>query len=299
VNYFAELGFFFVAGLVFLWNIWRKRDFGPALQATVLLAGISVFIASFFRSGVISMNDLGARGFLPAQFVLLLWAAELFSHAGPRPHGTHKLSRAALWKWTWAFFLTLGVAGTLYQVSMLRVHGMLADGGMIPPWFAPDRQLGERTYALREAYDRAKTRLESDALIQNDPKWKYDDIYFGLYSDRQTAAYDSSCGAQFGGDPAACVRDFPSLAELFADPDAYDLKGVTDLCNGLRIRALVIKDKDGIWTKQPPWLQNFPVIAANAHVRIIEIPAVSRAQASSAVAIHRSTRPGTMPTVSR
>ncbi len=91
MNYFAELGFFFVVGVVFLWNLWRKRDFGPALQATVLLAGISVFIASFFRSGVISMNDLGARGFLPAQFVLLLWAAELFSHADPRPHGTHKL----------------------------------------------------------------------------------------------------------------------------------------------------------------------------------------------------------------
>lgn len=272
VCYFVELGFFFAAGIVFLWNAKGTRDLSPALKATALLAGVSVFICSFFRSGVISTNDLGARGFLPAQFVLLLWAAHLFSHWDLRSAPQHTGIRRTRWKWGWALLLVLGVGGTFYQVSMLRVHGMLADRGLIWPWFAPDRQLGERTYALRKAYDAEKIRLGTDVVIQNNPKWIYDDLYFGLYSDQQTAAYDPLCGAQFGGDPHACARDLPALTSLFADGDAFDVNRVIELCRSLKVKALVVKDKDGIWDRPPAWLRTLPVIAENAHARIVEIP---------------------------
>ncbi|MFL6451411.1 MAG: hypothetical protein ACJ746_27600 [Bryobacteraceae bacterium] len=294
VNYFVELGFFFVVGLVFLWKAKVRRNLSPALQLTVLLAGISVFIATFFRSGVIWMNDLGVRGLLPAQFVLLLWAADLFGDSSFRTPQVSAHTPRSIWKWGWALLLVFGVGGTIYQVSILRIHGMLADRGLIRPWFVPDRHLGERTFALRQAYDAAKIVLPADAVIQNNPKWTYDDIYFGLYSDRQTAAYDPSCGAQFGGDPKACAQMFPALADLFADSTALDLKGVTELCNTLSIRALVIKDKDGIWNREPTWLRSLPVIVENAYARIVKIPADQRVQASSARAIHRSPVTGSM-----
>ena len=43
-----------------------------------ILAATSTFICTFLRSGVIGNNDLGWRGFIPAQFVLLLWAIDIF-----------------------------------------------------------------------------------------------------------------------------------------------------------------------------------------------------------------------------
>src|SRR5438309_12096557 len=79
MNYFLELGFFFVAGIAYLYNLVKRRAPSRAELALVLLAAVSIFLCTFFRSGVITNNDLGWRGFLPAQFALLLWAGDLFS----------------------------------------------------------------------------------------------------------------------------------------------------------------------------------------------------------------------------
>ncbi len=271
--YFAELGFFFFVGLVFLWGLSAQRNVTPALKATVLLLGTSVFIVTFFRSGVISNNDLGSRGFLPAQFVLLLWAADLFCSSASRTNRAGKGMRPVFWKLGWTFLLVIGIGGTFYQAGMLRVHGMLADRGLVAPFYAPDRQLGERTYALRKAYDAAKIRLGTGSVIQSNPKWNYYDVEFGLYSDQQTAAFDPLCGTQFGGDPSACAKDLPLLTDLFANENAFDLKGVSELCHTLHIRALLIKDKDGIKDREPAWLRSLPVIVENTHVLIVQIPA--------------------------
>jgi len=46
--------------------------------------GVSVLVSTFVRSGVIATNDLGWRGFLPAQFVMLLWGAEFLMRRGER-----------------------------------------------------------------------------------------------------------------------------------------------------------------------------------------------------------------------
>ena len=73
LNYLLELGFFFAAGL--LW--WRRRPAkSEPLTRNQLALGLmvltSVAICSCLRSTVIDNNDLGWRGFLLAQFGLLL-----------------------------------------------------------------------------------------------------------------------------------------------------------------------------------------------------------------------------------
>jgi hypothetical protein len=133
LNYFLELGFFFGAGI--LW--WQRRrrtgkSFSQNELAVALLVAVSVVICTFVRSSVIGNNDLGWRGFLLAQFGLLLWSVDVLLD---RPR--HRVLSA---------LLVLGAAGTFYDACILRLYPVLADAGVVRKiaWMASDRQLGAR-----------------------------------------------------------------------------------------------------------------------------------------------------------
>ena len=80
LNYFLELGLFFVVGW-WRWKTWRAKRFTLERQelAAGAMIGVSVLICTFLRSSLIGNNDLGWRGFLIAQFALLLWTADLLA----------------------------------------------------------------------------------------------------------------------------------------------------------------------------------------------------------------------------
>ncbi|MCU1234717.1 MAG: hypothetical protein JWP63_2684, partial [Candidatus Solibacter sp.] len=115
---------------------WRQhRASGEPLSrgdlASAIMLKISILVCTFMRFSVIGCNDLGWRGMLIAEFVLLLWAADLFA---------------------------LGFAGTVYDLAIVRLYPVLADRGVVPPldWMSPDREFGRRTYAERAAYQCAR-----------------------------------------------------------------------------------------------------------------------------------------------
>ena len=105
LNYFMELGLFFAVGVL----EWRRLQKMERLRrndlALAVMALISVMVCTFMRSGVIANNDLGWRGFLIAQFVLLIRAAQLL----PGVKSKKLLILAAL-----------GFAGTIYSNTMLK-----------------------------------------------------------------------------------------------------------------------------------------------------------------------------------
>ena len=84
LNYFLELGFFGVVAVSFIRCLRRQPPLQPPTVAALLMFGVSVLVSTFVRSGVIATNDLGWRGFLPAQFVMLLWGAEFLMRRGER-----------------------------------------------------------------------------------------------------------------------------------------------------------------------------------------------------------------------
>ena len=104
--------------------------------------------------------------------------------------------------------LILGAAGTAYDMVMLRAYPILADNGALPHliWMSPDRHMGERTYAARQAYEWARRPLPADAVLQFDPHVTWQDTPAFLYADRQIAAADESCLAGFGGQAQRCDR---------------------------------------------------------------------------------------------
>ncbi len=273
VNYFLELGFFFVAGIAYLYRLWRNRRFTEPTKILSLLLLTGLCICTFVRSGVILANDLGMRGFLPIQFVLLLWSAELIDSWRADRRSSQSGSRSrSLPAAAWAVLLVLGFGGTLWELGMMRLNAILTDAGVLPTFFVPDRHLGARTFALRRAYEMLDRQLPANAVVQNNPQWLYTDYFYGLYADRQTAAYDPTCGAQFGGDPHMCTELFPVLSSMFNHPDQLGVAYIQQLCSRLGISALVIKDLDRGWKANPTWAAGWTPLVSNEYARIFVVP---------------------------
>jgi hypothetical protein len=81
LNYLLEFGLFFLIAR-YKWR--QHRASGEPLSrgdlASAIMLTISILVCTFMRSSVIGCNDLGWRGMLIAEFVLLLlWAADLFA----------------------------------------------------------------------------------------------------------------------------------------------------------------------------------------------------------------------------
>ena len=259
LNYFLELGFFFVIAIL----TYRQYKSGGKLSRTQLAFSLlfvaSLLIATFLQSTVlVGINDLGLRAILLAQFVLVLWAVEFW----PNWECLSRNLRVAL-----GCMLALGIAGTVYKVTMLRIFPLLADSGMVamPDWISSDRQLGLRTAAMRQAYDVLRSNLPRDAIVQNNPDIRVDDYFYGLYANRQTAAASQGCNVPFGGSIEVCEGLVSRLAPLFHSNEA----GPPD--SSLGISALIFKDTDPVWADRSSWIWRAQPLFANKFVRVILI----------------------------
>jgi len=258
LNYFLELGFFFVIGILTYKRYKSAAKLTRPQLALSILAVTSLLISTFLRSSVIAFNDLGMRGILFAQFALVLWSVEFW----PDWRDQARNMKVAL-----GFMLVLGAAGTVYQFSMLRIFLTLADRGVVmaPDWLAPDRQLGLRTMAMRQAYDVLQSELPRNAIVQNNPDVTVDDYFYGLYANRQTAAASRGCDVGFGGSIEACDALVSRLAPLFHGATAAPPDG------SLGISALIFKDTDPVWADRNNWIWRAQPLFANNFVRVILI----------------------------
>jgi hypothetical protein len=268
LNYFLELGFFGIASIVFLIGLRKCTPLRPGVIAGITLAAVSVLASTFLRSGTLEGNDLGWRGFLPAQFIMLLWAAELMAQQ-PGERAEAAGIRFRVW-WLrsplWAPLILLGVLGTCYEVVIVRTFFVLNDADIVwPTRYAPDRSFGARALELRRAYDALDHILPRSAHVQSSPEGRYFDFYFGLYSNRQTVMLDRGCGAVFGGDPAPCPAAYAAVSAIFEGVPNWEK--VRDTCRRLSIDALVVTDFDRAWGSRSWAWQTTPVISGN-HVRV-------------------------------
>jgi hypothetical protein len=264
-NYMLEFGLFFVIARM----KWKQlRAAGSPLShqdlALTIMATISTLVCTFLRSGVIGNNDLGWRGFLVAQFVLVLWAVDIFGDRKNLAFIT------AAQKQLMVVFFALGFAGTVTDVAIIRFYPLLSDGGVVPPldWMAPDRDFGRRTYAARAAYGYLRAMTSSTATVQANPGVNYSNTYGMLYGDRRTAAIDNGCLTVFGGDASECRAIVSNLQELFPPAGHYAALGVQDVCGKLGIDVVVAKDTDRVWSDRSSWVWQEHPIYANSHWRL-------------------------------
>jgi hypothetical protein len=264
LNYLLEFGLFFLIAH-YKWRQHRATG-GPLsrqdLACTVMLA-TSLLVCTFLRSTA-GRNDLGWRGYLVAEFVLLLWAADLFANRA-------RLSfLSAHQKQLLVIFFALGFAGTVYDLAIVRFYPVLADRGVVPPldWMSPDRSFGKRTYAERSAYQWLHTVTAATAAVQSNPKVVFQDTVAMIYGDRHTLATGTSCLAAFGGDPAQCPPVLSRVLAAFPD-DARSLPAsFQDICQSLPIDTLVAKDTDPVWSNLASWVWTERPAYSNAYMRL-------------------------------
>ena len=265
-----ELGLFFLVGTI-QWRKFRRRG-GPLsrqeLACTTMIA-TSILICTFLRSGVIGSNELGWRGFLPAQFMLLLWAVDIVSERNTPGYLTARQMRMAM------VFLILGGVGTVYDLTLTRFYPVLADRGTLPPldWMSPDRQFGERTFATRAAYAWIQGMTPETAIVQFNPRVVFQDTPALLYADRRTVAADTQCGTHAGGDPKLCGPIVSRIEQIYPvsgqrTPGQPTGLGLRDVCLNLPIDLIVVKDTDPVWNDPSSWVWSRKPVFANRYVRL-------------------------------
>jgi len=265
-NYFLELGFFFAVGLT-VWKNFRAERRSSTRQelAAFTLAGASIVVCTFVKSTVTYTNDLGWRGFLLAQFILLMWAADLVADLLSGRRSLARADRTVL-----AALLAVGCAGVGYDLAILRFYPVLSDAGKVPRmfWLASDEKLGERTYANRQAYDWLKASSSVYTIVQQNPNPPFQDTFYGLYADRRTVAEDADCRTNVGGDPGECAAVVNTLMKLFPTDGESTPGSFQEVCRSLPLDVVAAKDTDAVWRERSSWVWNVKPIFANDFVRL-------------------------------
>ncbi len=258
LNYLMELGFFFVAGL--LWaqqhnkGIWKNN---PFYLAEVILLSATIFAGSFTRSTTIGNNDLGWRTWLLGQFILLIWCVDILSKyfsdgwRSRPPSAEIKRLRKQL-----TILLVLGLTTTIVDVVLLRTWPILVDTNIagFPNGFSPDTKLGERTFAARQAYDYINASLPEQIHVQYNPS-DFLNRPAGLYLNRpMTIAAQTAYGVP--------QQEFESRVSATAKiyQPASNWNEIDQSCKESFIDVLVVTDQDPLWKSMTGLdLQRYPL----------------------------------------
>ncbi len=251
-GYALELGLY---GLVLALGLAGWRSLTSPYRTALGLAIAGLVLVSFVRSAVIGNNDFGYRAALIPSFLLLLLAADRLTR--PKPS-----------QWM-ALLIVVGLAGTGFQVLMLRVYVPLHVAAKMPGFYG----LPEAAFAARTGYASAAEKIPATAVVQAnliDPQ-NYFYVANMLYSDRAMltdAAVD--CGAVFGGDPARCGPTQRAVRELFRMP-APSAEDVIARCHFLGIDYLAVAQSDPAWEDTRGWVWALPVAAqAETDFRVVQ-----------------------------
>jgi hypothetical protein len=283
LNYALELGFFGAVGVLYL-----RRRFGPLREANadalweLTCLVLSLLVATFLRS-TIRCNDLGWRGFLPAQLTLLLWAAEYapdllripqtglrrgrIGGTAPERGGTltgppaHPPERRLL-----LTLLILGAAFTVLELASLRFHHLLRERRPMPPVEFP----GARTYDARVIYGGIRDKLPLGAVVQHNPQPQTyrPDYYPGLYGGRQMVASGGLHGPIFGI-PQETYQPIEDEVAVIFRTGSWGEVGRIALKRG--IDYVVVQDTDPCWRIEQGWVWQQTPVLRDEHFRVYRV----------------------------
>jgi hypothetical protein len=250
LNYLLELGFFaLVAVAIYAHYRRHPRALNPWTGREALLLAISVLISTLIDSSSdeFNSNDLGWRGFMPAQFVLLIWGVDVVLALFGDRFARRGIPPAIRFDWGprvrrgLVALLAVGVLSTGYDLFLLRSWTVLSDAGLasLPNRFTPDRQLGARTYAARQAYEALGDAFPYSTVIQ--PSLAQNaQIPAGLYARQRIAV---GVHTRVGIDPDEYYAAVGEVNRFYF----HQLSGLSELdqwCQDLAIDLVIITNSD-------------------------------------------------------
>jgi hypothetical protein len=263
--YFLEFGFFFfVLLLQFKRDMLGTSPLGPWQKCAWLLFASCLLVVTFLKSDTTGSNDLGFRGILPVQFILLVWAApivsDLFGNASTRTRISN------LWRGVLYAALFIGVLSTAVQLTLLRGSSMLVDAKRLTPIesYLQIPEIGKYTFLLQQGFADLNQQTANYDLYQFDTNssgaW-----LIRLYSGHPFAAGDESCGAAFGGNLERCREAMPYLEAPFQI--GVSSRDVNTICSRFGLRILLVTDVDPVWHDPDSWVWRSNTIVANDAMR--------------------------------
>ena len=219
--------------------------------AEVILVTTSTVFLSFFYSTIIVINDLGIRGWLPVQFVLIVWMVDLIYKKMKNkvfvfPSIFNTVTQSSRLNGVLRLMLVIGVLTSALEAVNLRAWSILVDRNMVgfPNDLSPDTNLGERTYSARLAYDFIHDHIPEEMIIQNNPLTVLDRPG-GLYGDHQMAIADRT---NYGISVGELRRMTEGIGTIFNSPNNSDWKSLDQTCNEFSIDLIIVNDTDPLWS---------------------------------------------------
>jgi len=284
INYWMELGFFFVIGVIWLQQ-YRRKDIPESsfLIPEVVLLCVVFLVCSFVRS-VIAANDLGWRGWLFGQFILLIWAVDLYEKfpfflkfrgfQQPKADAQKpKISNLL------AFLWLMGILTSVVDLTLLRLWPILIDLNVtgFPNALSSDTQLGLRTFDARLAYEFVDNRLPINIVIQQNPISKVYriDRPSGLYGNRQFAV---SFNAPYNVPIPILKTKVDQISGIFQLEHENSWDQIDRLCRNHFIDVLVVSDQDPVWTRLPVLDQQRTALYENSYYAVFACGNFANAQ---------------------
>jgi len=258
VGYFVEFGFFFMAG-IYWFKIKDKRTYtsNPFHLAEILLLIVVLFTSSCLRS-TLGNNDLGWRGWLPGQFVLLVWGVDvtqvlLFNEMNaPALVSSSKTVKASN---LLRIMLSIGILTTIINALFLRVYSPIISG----------LENGRRSYSARLAYDYLRDHIPADVIVQNNPT-TFSDVPSGLYGTHQMVV---SYILAYGIPPDAFYKLVEEVGVVFTSQSVTNWQSIDSICQRFLIDVLIIKDTDPIWKSLTTLKTQRPSLYENTHYSLV------------------------------
>jgi hypothetical protein len=254
VNYFLELGFFLVAAILFWW--WRRSTGEPVSKVEWLFACQcigSLLIVTFLKA-TLRWNDLGMRGIIVAQFVLLLWSvpiADSLLQRGQRL--TTKGSTLLRWPAVVAACLLLGFAGSLFELYNFRAH-----------FQGPT---GPATLGARDAYEWIDQHTPKNVVVLYNPD-VLQEYFVALYGNRQSVADGTEYTYHFGGvakDKSSALQDG---IDVFSKGETLDK--ADQVTERYRVGVVVVLPTDPVWSDGSSWVWKAKPVFVGPYSRVYE-----------------------------
>lgn len=288
LNYFLEFGFFAVAGF-FLWLSRRRQQTPLSVNETlyVCLFVVSAVIATFLRSTV-QNNDMGWRGFMFAQFSLLIWTGHFLSTSPSllKPLSTlrgaeHSLGRK-LKLLLLGVTLTLGFMTTGAGLIILRLYPVYLDK-------SSDYESSEASslaYNARDAYRWVSVHLPTKAVVQQLPRHN---PYFSLYAERQALISDLDDPYIYG--PSAEIINPISdyVTSLFPANNSVSPAEIAKIMSVHNVSCLVVFAEDDIWRDKKSWVWKSQPAYANSGARVYLASDLARSVSTNIFAMKSKT----------
>ncbi len=272
IVYVVEFGvFFLVMALRMRRDFQSKTPLSRQGRMAWVMFAVCLLMMSLLQSSSTGSNDLGFRGILVVQFVLLIWSVPIVPEVFFQRNSEARRWLSAGWiRISMVVALLVGIAGTGCQLIVLRCYAPMADAGKIEraESFLGEPGFGQRTYWLREGYGRLDQMTPAGAVVQYNPV-QNEVLMNHLYSTRQAVMGDEDCGSVFGGDSLKCKQASPYITSLFTAPDLVRGWDLDRVCDEFRVNVLAANDTDPVWQDPTSWVWTRESLLANPSMRAI------------------------------